>query len=423
MGTSDTSRWSFAGIVDADALAPFGVEGNAAALRRFAFVERRLVQALAGWLPAAPEMEAKYAFGRHLWEDAEHAELLRRRVRQLRTGERALEAAPSHRLGLLMDELVYADDTAEFVAGAYGVAKAELLAAYRRHMAETQPLVDQPTLRILRIIVAEEQEQIAWGQEALDHLAGEPAALRRVEAWRGHLRAFLGGAGGVAGREPAPEGDVPVGRAATRPRYEIPREVAREPAFRATPGRFAPGERPEEWPPLHAMARARWYEMQAAEGLAMSIYEHGEAMPWEFSYDLARHCWDEVRHCMFGRVFMRQLGLNERDAPMMVGNGNFNRRLSPYERYVRLGIMIEQAAMAKTGKRREYELCREQGNALAAQFQDYDWADEVLHAQLARKWTAQMAEEEDTPVEEAIAGISEKYAAFIAPWVERGYRF
>lgn len=418
-----TNRWNFAGIADAAMLSPYGVEANSIILRRFAYIEQRLVQALAGWLPKAPEFEAKYAFGRHLWEDAEHAELLRRRVRQLRTGERALESAPSHRLGLLMDELVYADDTAEFVAGAYGVVKTELLAAYQRHLAQTQPLVDQPTVRSLRIIIAEEQEHIEWAQDALAHLPNDQATMRRIEAWRIHLQAFLQAAGGIAGMQTAPEGDVPVGRAATMPRYEIPAEVVRDVQFRTMPGRFDSDEKPETWPPLRAMARARWFEMQAAEGLAMNIYEHGPHMPWEFTYDIARHCWDEVRHCMFGQLYVENQGQDVHDFPVMVGNGNFNRQLSPYERYVRLGIMIEQAAMTKTGKRREYEICKEHGNALAAQFQDYDWADEVVHAQFARKWTAVMAEEEDTPIETAVEAIQEKYAAFTAPFVKQGFRF
>ena len=82
----------------------------------------------------------------------------------------------------------------------------------------------------------------------------------------------------------------------------------------------APDEQPETWPALEAMARGRWFEMQAAEGLAMSIYEHGPNMPWEFTYDLARHCWDEVRHCMFGQLYVENLGQNVHDFPVMVGN-------------------------------------------------------------------------------------------------------
>ncbi|MCS7045263.1 MAG: hypothetical protein NZO58_02785 [Gemmataceae bacterium] len=42
--------------------------------------------------------------------------------------------------------------------------------------------------------------------------------------------------------------------------------------------------------------------------------------------------------------------------------------------------------MTKTGKRYEWEIGVESGIPLIATLQDYDWADEVLHAQLGRQW-------------------------------------
>ena len=47
---------------------------------------------------------------------------------------------------------------------------------------------------------------------------------------------------------------------------------------------------------------------------------------------------------------------------------------------------IEQGLMPKTGKRYEWEVAKESGNALSALFQDFDWADEVLHARVGRDW-------------------------------------
>ena len=41
---------------------------------------------------------------------------------------------------------------------------------------------------------------------------------------------------------------------------------------------------------------------------------------------------------------------------------------------------------AETGKRFEYETAVEAGDPLSAHFHDYDWADEVLHAQIGRRW-------------------------------------
>ena len=42
--------------------------------------------------------------------------------------------------------------------------------------------------------------------------------------------------------------------------------------------------------------------------------------------------------------------------------------------------------MPKTGKRYEWEVGLASKNPLAALFQDYDWADEVLHARIGRDW-------------------------------------
>ena len=39
----------------------------------------------------------------------------------------------------------------------------------------------------------------------------------------------------------------------------------------------------------------------------------------------------------------------------------------------------------ETGKRSEYETAVAAGDALSAHFHDYDWADEVLHAQIGRR--------------------------------------
>ena len=47
---------------------------------------------------------------------------------------------------------------------------------------------------------------------------------------------------------------------------------------------------------------------------------------------------------------------------------------------------IEQGLMTKTGKRFEWEVGTESGDHLAELFQDYDWADEVLHAHIGKDW-------------------------------------
>jgi hypothetical protein len=62
-----------------------------------------------------------------------------------------------------------------------------------------------------------------------------------------------------------------------------------------------------------------------------------------------------------------------------------NTQLKPIERHAVL-YFIEQGLMPKTGKRFEWEVGLASHNPLSAVFQDYDWADEVLHARIGRDW-------------------------------------
>ncbi|HLH73384.1 MAG TPA: hypothetical protein VKX96_08865, partial [Chloroflexota bacterium] len=316
---------------------------------------------------------------------------LRERITQLRTGESALDRVPDERLALLMDEALEARDTVELLAGYYGVVKPRLLAAYRRHVAETQPLVDFPTIRLLKFIICEEEEQLVWANEALEELTADPAAKARAEAWQAHLARYLAAAGGVVGDEPTSAEKLEPDRSRTP--AKLPRMPARDARFELCgdfiDNRYAQASTAERY---ILMGRVRLNEMAAVENVASTLYET-RGMPWEFYHELARHLWDEIRHSCFGQVWIEQAGYQIDEFPMRMGITDFYTTLTPLERYVLLGIAIENGAMKyPPGKRQEYEWCRDVAKEpLATVFQDYDWADEVLHAQIARRWVgAQM---------------------------------
>ena len=72
----------------------FGADEAARRLRRFAYVLQRLAFMATAHLNATPEWEVKQAFSLHAWLDAEHANMLRKRVPELRVPEAALNHAP-----------------------------------------------------------------------------------------------------------------------------------------------------------------------------------------------------------------------------------------------------------------------------------------------------------------------------------------
>jgi hypothetical protein len=115
-----------------------------------------------------------------------------------------LDTSPDPALDAFLEELRRSTNTAEVLAGVYGVTLPALSRAYREHLAHTNPLVDQPTRRILRIALSDIDDAIAWGARALDVVASADDDARRSAAdWTVHLNAYLSAAGGLAGDKPA----------------------------------------------------------------------------------------------------------------------------------------------------------------------------------------------------------------------------
>ncbi|MEM7387875.1 MAG: hypothetical protein AAF514_23315, partial [Verrucomicrobiota bacterium] len=99
-----------------------------------------------------------------------------------------------------------------------------------------------------------------------------------------------------------------------------------------------------------------------------------------------RQLWDEARHAIMGEIGFVSLGIDWKKVPVnFTWSLYLNTMLNPAERHAVL-YFIEQGLMPKTGKRFEWETATSSANPLAALFQDFDWADEVLHSQIGRRW-------------------------------------
>ena len=182
----------------------YSVDESVRRLLRYQWTERRLMLTLLSHLTAEPVWELKCAYALHQWQHAQHVDALRRRISEMRHPVPTLDGAPDDALDRLLEEALRPADSAELLAGSYGLVGDALAAAYREHLDVSNPLVDQPTRRILRSALADHEEALAWSRAALDALIRkDPAGARRTEAWRDHLRPYLEAAGGIAG--PAPK--------------------------------------------------------------------------------------------------------------------------------------------------------------------------------------------------------------------------
>ena len=125
-------------------------------------------------------------------------------------------------------------------------------------------------------------------------------------------------------------------------------------------------------------------ELCAAELMARNSHEHPE-MPWDFHVDMARQCWDEIRHA---EVHDRADGDRAR---LPLG------RLPDRLRLLQVGLRLRPARPARAVQRHERaegdvaplappQGAVELGQATVARVFDYLLADEVPHVHNGKRW-------------------------------------
>ncbi len=372
-----------------EAMAPgLSVEACVARLKRYHYAFKRLHEIWNARITSEPVYELKMAYSLHSHLAAEHVSALRKRVAEMREPPLKLDVVPDAKLEMFFDEIRGAESTEEYLLGLYGKAVPALRAALESHVADTNRLVDHPSVRICRFALLELGDIEAFGERAVANLIDE-GERARAESWLALLDDCLAAAGGLSGsREPKARELEP--RYSAQP-FEFPRVPVRDGRFDdpynmgVNAEAFLYDERFPPQPKTLMMFYKRLREIDVPEMMASIIAETLDK-PWDYYRDMTRQLWDEARHAIMGEVGFVNLGV---DWTKVKINFTFslalNTQLSPLERHAVL-YFIEQGLMPKTGKRFEWEVGVASENPLAALFQDYDWADEVLHARIGRDW-------------------------------------
>jgi hypothetical protein len=362
---------------------------NKQLLNRYRFVEYETLRILAGWLPATGQMELKLAIGRLLWEDAQHVQHLYQRLREIQTP--AFRDPGDAALTRLMAEAINAPSERDLLAGLCRVIKPALARAYRWHIEQTFANPDAPTLYAFKHILLDEAEHASWAAEALaDHPAGD---------WEQYIAGLLAAAGDISGR--AARAAAPQTPACRTP-FSPSRQAARDARFRLV-DREA-GKLPQAADA--ATERLREFEsysqeMLAAETVALVLYL-SPAMPWEFVYNSARHCYDETRHCRLGIEWLARHGLDYTQVPQNTRIYAWRSQYDPATQYCLLTMGNEKHAFPY--RRQRLAAYRDAGDRLSAEFLSYDMADERQHVAYGRKWLPQLMAQHGitTPVEQFV---------------------
>ncbi|MNI58501.1 hypothetical protein D3C73_1136140 [compost metagenome] len=125
-------------------------------------------------------------------------------------------------------------------------------------------------------------------------------------------------------------------------------------------------------------------EMSAAESLAY-LYYGVQHMPLTFYYDLARHLWDEVRHCLMGIRRLKQLGFATEDFKyfQVMPGKDIAAEWFP-DMYASLTMVAEPCSFLK--KRKAAQSFWEFGDTLSAVQVEFDMADERMHVDFGKTW-------------------------------------
>jgi hypothetical protein len=384
----------------ADAAKPgLGVEACVARLKRYHYAFMRLHEILTARITAEPIYELKTAFSHHAYLCAEHVAALRTRIGEMREPPLGLEEVPSEAMQVLFDEIRAVPTTEALLLGVYEVALPALDAALQRHLHDTNPLTDAPSARVVRFARLEIEDMLDFGHKAVGCLVDD-TTYHDLRDWLAYLKELsdkpnpersegLGSAPPLS-PDPSPKGRGEKRHYSTKP-YEYDRVPKRDERFQDVWNQGVNAESFLYNPELPAkpktlmMLYKRLREIDVPEMMASIIVET-KGKPWEYYRDMSRQLWDEARHAMMGEVGFVALGVDWTKACITVNwSHRLNTECTPIERHAVL-YFIEQGLMTKTGKRYEWEVGLESGIPLIATIQDYDWADEVLHAQLGRLW-------------------------------------
>jgi hypothetical protein len=364
------------------------VEACVARHKRYHYAFKRLHEIFTARITAEPVYELKTGFSHHAYLCAEHVEAIRTRVSEMREPPLGLEAVPHPALEQFFDEIRAAPTTAELLVGLYEKALPALDAALARHIADTNPLADAPSVRVCRFARLELADMIAFGAKAITCLVDD-AARSKMASWLRSLDVCLTAAGDLDGTKESSPGAPPRVHSAKPWAYDpVPRRDERfQDLFNqgVNAEAFIYDELLPAKPKALMMLYKRLREIDVPEMMA-SILTETKGKSWGYYRDMTRQLWDEARHAMLGEVGFAALGVDWTRARVTHNwSLRLNTECTPMERHAVL-YFIEQGLMTRTGKRYEWELATESGIPLMATIQDYDWADEVLHAAIGRDW-------------------------------------
>jgi hypothetical protein len=416
----------------------FTVKENSQRLANYRYLEVQLMEMIGGWSHTTPQIAFKATFGYHVYDHAQAADMLGERLEQLRSG-RSFEEPATDDFAHLCEYVWNLPTTVERLVAVYRVLEPHLVSTYVYHADATDPLIDTPTVRVLRQLAGFGQSHIAWGQAVLDGLTKSPEDRRKALEVQADLEARLVECGGVTGqgieshwlafhsvKEEKAKARVKRGKGGYRFRKEcpsVPHPVVEEPfwfsddreAFRVYDG----GEEgTDEWfrPRFHQLL---YGEVETTDRMGKMLAEFPD-LPWEMRLELAHQMWDEARHIeIVAKAVEDELGGTLGYGPWsllwwwMQNDPDPLRRLTVTNAWAEANLMHTlrewRTAAEKHDRARIAELC------------DYLQADERTHVKLGTDWIRELTKNDPARRADLVTWGREAIAKMESFWSDDRY--
>jgi hypothetical protein len=350
-------------------------------LRAVAGFQTEVFRVMAGFLPSIGNWDLRRQLSGEIFRDARRVQDVCGRSRELAAGGKGLHLSLGVAGWPLIEALCGAPDGGTAFRAVFGLVKPRLCGLLEAYLRDDLRVFDAPSMPVVEAMIAELKRQTEWA-------AGLPegAADAGDSAWLDDFAKRL---------DELPE-LIAAGEARAARQVKTGRRIGNLPVMHpARPDGFAAGVARTALRDSDAYADRELFhahnfmlEIQAADSCATLLFEAPD-MPWEFYFDVARHMWDETRHCEFGEIKLRGLGRDIRELGVIDTAYVMRQTIDPIDRYAAL---TTQEADAFPGKHAGLKDAIEHGDELMARAWSYDISDETQHVRYGHKWIPVMIE-------------------------------
>lgn len=355
-------------------------------LRAAADFQTELFRVMAGFLPGVADWELRRQISHLIFRDARRIQDLRTRCKELGGSASGMHRSRGVAGIDLIEALCAAPDSLSATHAILSVVKPALKQSLEDYLRDDLRVFDAPSIPIVEENCEELGKQIAFANDAIPVASGSDADawISGISDLAASLPRFLSEGSSLGVKR------VTAGRTIGR----LPLSRSAQPnGFRerlaSLPSAAASSYRERELFHAHNFLM----EIQAADSCASLLFESPD-MPWDFYFDAARHMWDETRHCEFGEIKLRSLGLDMRELGLSNTAYTMRQTLDPLDRYAAL---TTQEADAFPGKHAGLKDALANGDDLSARAWSYDISDETQHVRYGHKWIPVMIDATGDP--------------------------